>query len=213
MNNMFTIDEYYDINGYIEGVQALKNNGVEYKEYILAKAPFHFYINTKNLPIMVNYDILPNNLQQYIVNKVEPTTPSEEYLLARKDSFDGKKGLKEYTLNKYMERINKEEYACFFNIQNKTQALELSDTLGTIVYFGKYYNNTKVGLCYNKMIKNLVPLDQILVEKKKDATQMELDLNYKVFRLNDRLRKFTEQPYFKNGKYKPVNIKQFNVTI
>ena len=210
---MFTIDEYYSINGYIEGIQALKNNGVDYKEYIMTRAPFNFYLDTDQLPIMMNYDELTNNMQKFIINKVEGATPSDDYLLARKDTFDGKKGLKEYGQNKPLARIDKSDYACFFRVRNKEQLLNLSDTLGTIYYFGKYYNNTRVGLCYNKMIKNLVEESDIMVEKKSNSIQMELDLNFKIFRLNDRLRKFTETPYFKDGKYHPVKIKQFDVNL
>jgi len=210
---MFTIDEYYDINFYIEAIQAMRNNSVDYKEYILAKAPFNFYVDSKNTPIMVNYDVLTNAMQKYIVNKVEPATPSDEYMLARRNEYAGIKGLKQYALNKPMNKINNSDYACFFNLKSREQGLELSKTLGPIIYFGKYYNNTRVALCYNKMIKNYIELSDILVEKTKNATQMELDLNYKIFRLNDRLRKFTEQPYFNNGKFIPVKIKQFNLTI
>ena len=210
---MFTIDAYYDINFYIEAIQAMINNSVKYKEYILAVAPFSFYVDAKSEPIMVNYDILTNSMQKYIVNKVEPATPSEEYTLARRSEYAGKKGLIHYSLNKPMKKINESDYACFFDIKNKLQGQELSKSLGPIIYFGKYYNNTRVALTYNKMIKNYIDLSDILVEKTKSATQMELDLNYNVFRLNDRLRKFTEQPYFLNGKYKPVKIRQFDVNI
>jgi len=210
---MFTLDEYYDINFYIQGIQALRNNGVEYKEYIMTKAPYNWYIDSDDLPIMVNYDKLPNNMQKYIINKVEPATPSDEYILARKDAFEGIKGLRECGLNKPLIQANKSDYACFFKVKNRDQLLKLSDTLGTIYYFGKYYNNTRVGLCFNKMIKNYVTVDDIMIEKEKNATQMELDLNFKIFRLNDRLRKFTETPSFKNGKYYPVKVKQFNLTI
>lgn len=210
---MFTIDPYYDINFYIEAIQAMTNNSVKYKEYVSTKAPYDFYIESKNTPIMVNYDILSNAMQKYIVNKVEPSTPSEEYTLARRPEYPGIKGLKHYTLNKYLLKANKSDYACFFNIKNRTQGIELSKSLGPIIYFGKYYNNTRVALTYNKMIKNYIELSDILVEKTKNATQMEVDLNYNIFRLNDRLRKFTEQPMFKDGKFIPVNIKQFNVNI
>jgi hypothetical protein len=210
---MFTIDEYYNIPFYNEGLQAMRNNGVDYKEYISTKAPYNFYIESKEKPIMVNYDVLTNAMQKYIINKVEPATSSEEYLLSRRTQFEGIKGLKEYGMNKPMSMINKSDYACFFSVKNKTEMLELSESLGTLFYFGKYYNNIRVGLCYNKMIKNMIEPDRILVEKTKNAIQMELDINFRIFRLNDRLRKFTETPYFKDGKYKPVKIKQFNVEI
>jgi len=222
---MITIDPYYDVNFYNESLQAMINNNVEYKEYILAKTPYDFYIDTKELPIMINYDILTDSMQRFIVNKVQPATPADSYLLQRKGSYLGVKGLTYYSLNKPMKKINDSEYACFFNLANRDQGIRLSKVLGPIIYFGKYYNNIRVALTYNKMIKNYVEVSDILVEKTKNATQMELvektknatqmelDLNYNIFRLKDRLHKFTEQPYFKDGKYKPVKIKQFNVSI
>jgi len=211
---MITIDEYYDIPLYIEALQALRNNRIEYKEYISTKSPFNWYIDMDQNPVMINYDVLPNNQQKFLLNKVEPATPTEKYIYERKEQFDGVKALKHYSMNKPLEIAEKSDYACFFAARNRVQLQELSKNLGTIYYFGKYYGNKyRIALCTNKMIKNFVNVDEILVTKTSSVTQMELDLNFKIFRLNDRLRKFTEQPTFKNGKLQAVKIKQFDLTI
>jgi hypothetical protein len=42
-----------------------------------------------------------------------------------------------------------------------------------------------------------------------NAIELELELNFKVFKLKDRLKKYTETPYFEGGKYNPVKIQQF----
>jgi len=210
---LITIDPYYDTAFYLECIQALRNNNVTYKEYINSKAPFDWVLELDREPIMVNYDEFPKNIQMYLVNKVEPATPGEEYLLQRKTALSGSKSFEFYCINEPLRQADKSDYACFFLLKNREQGIALSKKLGPIWYFGKYYNNIRVGLCLNSMIKNMIPLQEILIEKTKSSTQMELDLNFKVFRLNDRLRKFTETPKFENGSFIPVKIKQFNVNI
>ena len=212
--NLFTIDEYYDILFYNECLNALKNNNVVFKEYINLRPPYNWYIATESLPILVNYDLLDKTQEKFLVNKVEPTLASEEYLLLRKMSNAGKKAINFYVLNEPLQFAENSNYACFFNLRSKEQALELSRSLGKIYYFGKYYNNKfRVALCFNNMIKNFISPEDILVEKETSATQMELDLNWKVFKLKDKLRKFTNTPYFDNGVFKTVKIQQFNFNL
>lgn len=205
-----TIDPYYTIPQYNEALQALKNNKVPFDQFIYTINPFFFIIELFKEPFMINYDLLTKTQSQYMVNLVEPATPEDEYILQRRDTFSGIKGLKQYALNKPLREAEKSDYACFFNLKNKDQGIELSKTLGKIYYFGRYIKNTKVALCTNKMIKNYIEPDMILAEKTKSIFQMELDLNYKYFRLQNRLRKFTNTPYFNNGKYMNVKIKQFD---
>ena len=208
---LITIDEYYGIDFYNECRQALTNNGIAYKEYIAVKSPYNWYLDIPSTPIMVNYDVITNAQERFIVNKVEAALPNEEYILQRRQSDAGKSALVTYTLNKPLLEAQNSDYACFFNARNREQLTELSKTLGKIYYFGRYYNKFKVALCYNKMIKNYVDASEILTEKETSVYQMELDLNYKVFKLNDRLRKFTNTPSFENGAYNPVKIQQFNL--
>lgn len=207
-----TIDDYYDVDFYNETLQALKNNDVRFAQYIMTIAPYHFVIEIFREPIMVNYDTLPNNKLQYLINVVEPATPRDDYLLQRRGSFEGIKALKQYGLNDPLREAEKSDYACFFHLKNRAEGVELSKTLGKIYFFGTYIKNTHVALCTNKMIKNFVP-DQILVEKSKSVIDMETELNYKYFRLQNRLRKFTNTPYFDNGIFYNVKIKQFEFNI
>lgn len=211
--NYVTVDEYYNTSQYNEMLQALVNNNVPFSEFIHIKPPFNWYIELFQEPIMVNFDKISKQELKYLVNKVEGATPNDDYLLQRRDSMNGVKAFKHYTINEPLAKANKSDYACFFNVKNKTQMEELSKELGELWYFGKYYNSIRVGLCLNKMIKNKIDPSDILVEKSKDVTQMELDLNFKVFRLKYKLRKFTETPSFKNGLYKPVKISRFNVNL
>jgi hypothetical protein len=211
--NYVTIDDYYDIEFYNECRNALLTNNTPVIEYINVKPPYSWYLELDNLPVLVNYDRLSRSMEKYIVNKVEPATSNEEYLLQRRDSNSGKKSLDIYVKNAPLREADNSDFACFFNARNKDQLLELSKTLGKIYYFGRYYNKFKVAMCTNKMIKNFIDPDDILVEKSSGAIQMELDLNWKVFKLNDRLRKFTETPLFVDGKYKPVKISKFTFNL
>ena len=208
-----TIDDYYNIDFYNETLQALKNNDVGFAQYIMTIAPYHFVIEIFQEPIMINYDNLPDNKLQYLINVVEPATPRDEYLLQRRESFGGIKGLKQYGLNNPLREAEKSDYACFFHLKNRAEGIELSKTLGKIYFFGTYIKNTHVALCTNKMIKNLALQQDILVEKKKSVLDMEHELNYKYFRLQNRLRKFTNTPYFDNGIFHNVKIKQFDFNI
>ena len=135
---MITIDEYYNTSYYKECLQALKKNTVKYKEYIHVKAPFNWYLDIKETPIMVNYEVLPKAERKFLVNKVEPATPTDEYLLERRESMNGSKALVNYVKNKPLRMADKSDYACFFSVKNKEQMLELSKTLGKLYYFGKY---------------------------------------------------------------------------
>ena len=207
-----SIDDYYSIDQYNESLQALRNNSVSFSQYIYTKTPYNFVIEIFREPIMINYDLFTNNQLQYLINAVEPSKPQEEYLLQRRDSYEGIKGLIQYGLNEPLRQADKSDYACFFNLKNYAEGMTLSKSLGKIYYFGKYIKNTKLALCTNSMIKNFIDPSHILVEKKSSIINMELELNYKYFRLQNRLRKFTNTPYFNNGKFNNVKIKQFDFT-
>ncbi len=209
---MITIDPYHSIAQYLEAIQALRNNKIEYEVYVHSKSPFNWYIDIPD-PYLMNYDVLPDAEQKLLVNTVKAITPSEQYIYNRKEALSGSKAFKFYTLNEPLRLAGKSDYACFFNIRNREQGVELSKSLGDIWYFGKYYNNYRIALCTNKMITNFVDSSDILVTKRTTILQMELDLNFKIFRLKDRLKKFSETPVFRNGKLKAIKNKQFNLTI
>lgn len=216
MVSLLTIDPYYNIEQYNEGLSALKNNSVEYKEFISTKTPFNWFLELPQLPIMTNFDEVNKTEAKFLIAKVLPARANEEYLLQRRNSDDGYKALEKFTLNEPL-RLGKDGYACFFNIRNKEQLIDLSRLFpDKIWYFGKYRNKFKVAYCTNAMIKNFIPKEDILVEKSggdRGIYDLEVELNFKIFRLQDRLLKYTETPYFMNGKYYPVKIEQFKVQI
>ena len=210
---MITIDEYYPTEFYNESKEALKNNDVEFQEFISIKPPFLWYLNVPQKPIMVNYDELSASAERWVVTKVNAVRPNEEYLLIRRNDDKGQKALLKYTENKPLKEARLSDYAVFFNVTNTEELQRITKELPVkIYYFGKYYSNKyKIGLCTNKMILNYLDPNQILLEKKggefKEPGRFEAELNFKIFRGNDFLVKYTETMYFENGKFKDVKIR------
>ena len=208
-----TIDPYYPISFYNECKEALKNNGISFQEFISIKAPFDWYLKIDEKPIMVNYDELKKQQERFLVSKVKPLTPNEEYLLIRRSDDEGQKGMLKYVENEPLKQARMSEYAVFFNADSKEQLMRITRESGIKVwYFGKYFNNRfKVALCTNKMILNFISPEDILIEKNgqemKEPGRFESELNFKVFRQQDYLKKYTETAYFADGKYFPVKIK------
>lgn len=203
---MITVDPYYNINMYNQFLSALENNNYPYKQYILAKPPYYFYLDIPD-PFIIDYDKLPDNMSKFLINIVEASNENDEYKLQRRFTDDGIKGFNKYAMNDVLREAEQSEYSCFFNVRSREHAQELSKQIGKIYYFGKYYNKYKVCLCNNKYIKTTDA--EILIEKTSSVVQMELDLNFNVFKLKDRLRKYTQTPYILEGKYYPTLNQNF----
>jgi hypothetical protein len=88
-----TIDPYYDIKFYNEAKEALKNNGVEYKEFINVKPPYNWYFQMDQKPIMVDFDEATSSEERWMVNTIQPLRANEAYLLLRRDNDNGPKAL------------------------------------------------------------------------------------------------------------------------
>ena len=213
----YTIDEYYTPEFYNECKESLKNNNIDFKEFISIKPPYKWYFQIDQEPIMINYDKLTKSSERFLVNKIQALRPNEEYLLQRRNNAVGPKAILKYTENEPLKNARKSDFAIFFNATSKDQLLNITKELpGTkIYYFGRYYNNKfRVALCTNPMIKNYLNPDDILLEREKDFTELgrfESELNFKIFRQKDYLQKYTETTYFKDGKYNPVKIKSNRV--
>lgn len=198
-----TIDPYYSISEFHKCVSALKNNGVTPSLFIDTRAPYNWYfqVQAENLPKFVFYDILNSQYERYLANVVIPNTSSDEMKLFRHD-----KGLSKgrYVLNDAFKDAQNSDYACFVNLLNKEEGLELSRVLGCkIWYLGKYYGNKyKICICTNVYVKNFIPQERILLEKSTDIVgRFEADLNYEIMFRKDRIIKYSITPYFENGAY------------
>lgn len=204
--SFYTIDPYYNIQFYNECKEALKNNKVEFTEFINIKAPYNWYFKLDQTPLMVNYDTSTDAENRWMVSIVKPLRPNEEYLLLRREGDSGTKGLLKFVENDALTAARTAKYAVFFTIKNREEGEQITaDYPGKIWFLGKYYNNKyKVCLATHPIVKSFLDQGQILLEKSSEHNEpgrFEADLNYKIFRGNDELIKFTETPYFLKGKY------------
>jgi len=205
MYMLITIDPYYPIEFFNQTKEALKNNEVEYSVALNIKPPYNWYFNIDKEPIMVDYDKATNSEERWIINAVNPLRSNDAYLLQRRNNDNGPKALLKFVENEPMKKARVSDYAVFFTVSGKDELEKISKEYpGTIWYLGKYYNNKfRVCLAVHESIKAFLSLDQILLEKKKDLSEpgrFEAELNWKIFRGNDALVKFTETPYVINGK-------------
>lgn len=205
-----TIDPYYNIQFYNECRQALKNNNVKFKEYISTKTPYYFYFEVDSAPTFINYDQAAESYTRFLVNIVKPLKPSDEYIYLRRESFSDTKGVRQYALNEPLISAEKTRQGVFFT-GTKEQILSVSKNYPRKMWFmGKYLGRQyKLFFTDHLSIKNFVPPEQILVQNNsfKLVTDLEVELNYKVFHEKDRLEKNSETPYIQNSKYYSVNIR------
>ena len=208
----YTLDPYYDNQFYNEAKTALTNNDVPFSVFINVKTPYDWYFKLDSKPLMVNYDTASKSEQRWLVSIVQPLRPNEEYLLLRRNNDNGPKALLKFVENTALKEARTSDSAFFFTVKNREEVETLSKEVpGKIWYFGKYYNNKyRVCLGTRGILKGFLDPDQILLERTKDLAEpgrFEAELNWKVFRGNDYLVKFTEMPYFENGKYQRPKIR------
>jgi len=203
----YTIDEYYDSTFYNEALSTLKNNKIDYTEYVSVK-DYLVYLETETFPIMVDYDKLSKNSEKYLITKVKPLKDNEEYLYQRRNETSKQLIIKLFE-NEPLKEARTSDYGCFFTLKNKEQVIALTKLYPKkIYYFGKYYSKYRVFLTMDKMIKNFISTDQILLEKtNNEPGRFEADLNFLVFKNKDKLVKYTETPYFLDGKFNDVSIR------
>lgn len=205
-----TIDPYYPIQFYNECKQALKNNKVNFKEYISTKSPYYFYFEVSQLPTFINYDLANPSYTKWLVNTVKPLIPNDEYIYLRRESFTEIKGIKQYALNEPLLSGTKTNQGIFFT-GTKEQVLNISKQYPRKIWFmGRYFGRQyKVFFADNLIIKNFLLPDQILVQGNKFQmiTDLEVELNYKIFHEKDRLEKISETPYISNNNYYSVKVK------
>jgi len=228
---LYTIDPYTSIVQYNEALQALRNNKVPFRQLISLRSPYHWYFELPYAPLLVNYDELDKSSARYLVTKTVPIRPSDDYILQRRES-SGLDGLSKYIENTPLLEARKAKYAVFFNATSFESLKFASKSLPgvKIWYFGKHLNSKyKVAMCTNKLILNFIPQNSILLEKNNapvvakkvggsegtggnvgnDYSKVgyfEADLNFRVFRQKDFLKKFSETPYFVSGEYNQIKF-------
>ena len=177
-----TVDPYYSNQFYNECKESLKNNGIKFQEFINIKTPYDWYFQIDKEPIMVNYDKATDSESRWMIQKVIPLRPNEEYLLLRRDNDEGRKALLKFIENEPLKLARESDYAVFFTVKNREEAENLTkDFPGKIWYFGKYYNNKyRVFLATHRSIRGFLNDDQVLLERNKELSEpgrFESELN------------------------------------
>jgi len=213
-----TLDPYYNNKFYNECREALKNNGIEFKEFVCTKAPYNFYFGVDDslTPMFVNYDIINKSDERYLVNVVTPVIPMDYYILTRKENDSSAKSIRKFVENEPLRQAIQSEYACFFNAPSRNFVEQITKIYPFRVwYMGKYFSNKyRICLTCDESIKNFIRAEDILVERYgdqyKEVGKFEAVLNYKIFTLRDHLVKYTLTPYIENGLYIKTNYKTYD---
>lgn len=205
---LITIDPFYNIEFYNQCKEALKNNGVKFKEYISTKAPYNFYLDVEQPPTFINYEVVPETYRRFLISLIIPLRPNDEYLQLRRDTFTNKKAVEQYGVNDALSSSLVTGEGVFFT-SHKEEILRISKEFPRKLYFmGRYYNRRyKLFFSDSSLIKNFLITKQILVHSNnvKDPTELELELNYRVFMEKDRLQKLSSTPYVLGGSYYPAS--------
>jgi len=204
-NTFFTIDPYVTIPEYNQALQALENNGIEYTEFISVLGNRYWYLSLENnqRPIMMNYDEMDRTTWTKVVSKTKPLSSNDIYLLYRRT---GVKDIDRYIENDWL-KISKKSKSIVFTIRSKEELFTLSKSYGPIYPLGVYINGSlKLAICFNPEIKNAITPDRIKLEMGPHKTGLlELEINKKVLRYQDKLVKWTRTPYFDKGKFHPTS--------
>ena len=207
ISEIFSIDPFYDVNQYNESLQALANNNIKYEEFILLKNPYNFYLRLENkkLPVMLNYEMISRNRWMNLVTKVKPLVPKDILKLYRFNKNIS--SLKDYVNNDAFAEALKSKRTIIFNYKNREQLMNLSKSYGKIYILGKYINNKhRLAMCFNPEIKNvLMPNDMLLDIKEHKLGELELKINNFILKNKEKIIKYSQTPYFENGKYIPTS--------
>ena len=204
-SSFFTIDPYVSITEYNQALQALENNGIKYTEFINVLGNKYWYLSLENnqRPIMINYDNIDNTTWTKVVSKTKPLKSNHIYLLYRRGE---KSDIAKYVENDWLRKARKSK-SVVFTIRNKEEVLNLSKLYGRIYPLGVYFNGgIKLAICFNPEIKNSLMPDRIKLEMDPHKVgELELAINFKVLRNQDKIIKYVETPYWDKGNFYPTS--------
>ena len=206
LDYIITIDPYYDNNFYNESIQALENNKIEFDEIIHLKNPYNFYIRlkTKQLPIMVNYDGITKKRWEESVLKVKPLIANDILKLFRFNK--NVSSIRTYINNDAFEEAYKSDRTIIFEYKNKDHLISLSKSYGKIYVLGKYLNNSKkLAMTFNPEIKNVILPNNVYIDiGSHKLGELELKINSEILKNKQKIIKYSQTPYFKDGQYFPT---------
>jgi len=206
-----TADPYSSATDYNYMIQALKNNKVQYNEFISTKPPYSWYINTDQKPMFINYDTGEKNDIRFLVSKIQPLRPNEEYLLKRRETDgDSAKAIVKFIENSVFNSA-KNKYALCFRYKSKEELFQLTQKIrNNKIYLIGTYKGRKLAISYNKYTVGEITPSYIMQEKQENqyngTGEFEMAINYFGLKNKDKIIKYTQTPYIMNGKYYPTKL-------
>lgn len=200
---LVSIDPFYDIQFYNRCKSSLGNNKCDFREFISYKPPYNWFIDVPEKPVMLDF-LEANRLEKtHLISVVKPIRTQDYWKYYRRGN-DDRQNIKRFIFNDAFEEALNSSYSAFVWIHSRQSAITLSNKLYGIKlwYFGKYYNRYKVFMVNNKIIENVLPREDILVQcdvSEENIIKMEQELHYKYFKLHDFLKKNSETMYILNG--------------
>ncbi len=199
---LISIDGFYPVQFYNQCLEALKNNGVSFKEYISITGSNLWYIDVPTKPLMLNYVVCPSSEERYLITKVKALEPTYEYrYYRREDRFNPI-----YTRNDaWSSTYDKEAWLVNISSSEWIRNLSRLDPTSKIWYLGRYWDNRyKMALVTSPVLRAVIPRENILLSKAKSASPelFEAETNYRILRGHGKIEKFSSTPYFLNGVFK-----------
>lgn len=194
---IWTIDGNYTVEEYNKIIDTLIKKEIPFQEYISTKN-YQFFIETELEPFVLDYKGIDPQFSYFLVSKTKWLQTPEKVKYTRRSEHNGKSALKLCYNDAY--RFFGDDYTYFIHLSNKERAKELSLKIGRLYYFGKYLNSRYfVFLTNNQYISQFVKTDDILASG--GVLDAEQQLYYQAFNRQDRLKKFSQTPYYEGGDY------------
>lgn len=200
---LISIDSYYNVDFYNQCLSALKNNGVEYTEYMSITGEYKWYLDIPRLPVMVNYDVCPKSEERYLVNKVNALEPDSEYRYYRRNDSQRHFQRKYMVNDAWSDVLNTESWLIKFDNKETLLKLSIFDRDSKIWYLGRYLDGRiKIALIKSDILRSVTPRENVLLEKRisDSIERFETEINYRILMGKERLKKFSSTPYIRDGR-------------
>lgn len=188
---MITLDPFYTVPEYLEALEALEFNDIEYWEYIDTRSKLWYL----DLDSAVTHKCLDCANDRYLVPKVHPLEVLEEPALKRRA---GDTSLERYLSNDFILETHQSGHsAVYVFLSTANDAQRLSDQTGhKIWWFGRYFNGLGVCACVAQP-----PITGKVIMAPLEAGLFDVEVRRQLLEYRGFLRKYTKQPYFLNGRF------------
>ena len=211
-----TFDDYYDIEQYNNFLNSAKNNGVEFSEWINTKTPYKWYIriDMKDVPKFVDFDIATDSQERFMISKIRPKNPQDEYKLMRRES-DSPTDFSKFVVNDYWDYISEKKNLILFKNRTKEELITLSrapEMKDTKIFLIGNYRGWELAITDNKFILGHVGMQQVLYEEYdsdrliRKPWDVEAYLNYYIIRTDKIDEKYYDTTYIMNGNFKAIKV-------